>query len=183
MKSYHVDDQGYYGEFGGAYIPEMLQPNCEELRRHYLQIMEQPSFKEEFNQLLREYVGRPTPLYPARRLSERYGCKIYLKREGLCHTGAHKVNNTIGQILVAKRLGKYRVVADTGAGQPGVAPATVSAMTGMRSVANVGADAAARVAANVDGIDMPGAEAWPACSGSRTPKGTGSEATRDWPAG
>ncbi len=180
MKSYHVDSQGYYGEFGGAYIPEMLQPNCEELRRNYLQIMEQPSFKEEFDQLLRDYVGRPTPLYPAKRLSERYGCKIYLKREDLCHTGAHKVNNTIGQILVAKRLGKKRIIAETGAGQHGVATATVCALMGMECVVHMGEVDIARQAPNVARMNMLGAEVRPARSGSRTLKDATNEAIRDW---
>ncbi|KKN05318.1 hypothetical protein LCGC14_1088610, partial [marine sediment metagenome] len=128
--TYHANEKGYYGEFGGAFIPEMLYPNCEELRHNYIQIMEEPSFKEEFDQLLKDYVGRPTPLYFAKRLSEKYGTKIYLKREDLCHTGAHKVNNTIGQILMAKKLGKNRIIAETGAGQHGVATATVCALMG-----------------------------------------------------
>jgi tryptophan synthase beta chain len=122
--SFSVDEQGYYGYFGGAYIPEMLYPNVEELRQHYLSIIAEPSFEEEFRNLLRDYVGRPTPLYFAGRLSQKYNTNVYLKREDLCHTGAHKVNNTIGQILVAKRLGKKRIVAETGAGQHGVATAT-----------------------------------------------------------
>lgn len=120
--SYNADSRGYYGEFGGAFIPEMLYPNCEELRQNYVQVMQEDSFKKEFQQLLKDYVGRPTPLYFAERLSNKYDTKIYLKREDLCHTGAHKVNNTIGQILMAKRLGKNRIIAETGAGQHGVAP-------------------------------------------------------------
>ena len=119
--TYHVNEKGYYGDFGGAFIPEMLYANVEELRSQYLQIMQEKSFQEEFYQLLKDYVGRPTPLYFAQRLSETYGTKIYLKREDLCHTGAHKINNTIGQILMAKRLGKHRIIAETGAGQHGVA--------------------------------------------------------------
>lgn len=180
MKSYHVDRQGYYGEFGGAYIPEMLHPNCEELRLHYLEIMEQPSFKEEFHQLLRDYVGRPTPLYPAKRLSQRYGCTIYLKREDLCHTGAHKVNNTIGQILIAKRLGKKRIIAETGAGQHGVATATVCALMGMECVVYMGEVDIARQAPNVARMNMLGAAVRPARSGSRTLKDATNEAIRDW---
>ena len=125
--TYHADEKGYYGQFGGAFIPEMLYPNTEELRQNYLQIMEEPSFVKEFQALLKDYVGRPTPLYFANRLSNKYKTKIYLKREDLCHTGAHKVNNTIGQILMAKRLGKSRIIAETGAGQHGVATATVGA--------------------------------------------------------
>lgn len=127
METYHVDEKGYYGTFGGAYIPEMLYPNVEELRRNYLDIMNTASFKKEFDQLLRDYVGRPSPLYYAQRLSQKYKTKVYLKREDLNHTGAHKVNNTIGQILMAKRLGKTRIIAETGAGQHGVATATVCA--------------------------------------------------------
>ncbi|HEY1007535.1 MAG TPA: pyridoxal-phosphate dependent enzyme, partial [Sphingobacteriaceae bacterium] len=122
--SYHVNEKGYYGDFGGAYIPEMLYPNVEHLRRHYLEIMYDPEFQREFQQLLRDYVGRPSPLYLAERLSDRYGTTIYLKREDLNHTGAHKINNTIGQILLAQRLGKKRIIAETGAGQHGVATAT-----------------------------------------------------------
>ncbi|MFQ3341701.1 MAG: tryptophan synthase beta chain, partial [Flavobacteriaceae bacterium] len=128
---YNVDEKGYYGDFGGAFIPEMLHPNVEELRNSYLRITAEPKFKKEFNALLKDYVGRPTPLYFAKRLSERYNTRIYLKREDLCHTGAHKVNNTIGQILVAKRLGKNRIIAETGAGQHGVATATVCALMGI----------------------------------------------------
>ena len=133
-KTYHVDENGYYGSFGGAYIPEMLFPNTEELRTQYLEIMGSESFKKEFDYLLRDYVGRPTPLYFAERLSALYNTKIYLKREDLCHTGAHKVNNTIGQILMAKRLGKTRIIAETGAGQHGVATATVCALMGMECI-------------------------------------------------
>ena len=132
--SYFVDENGYYGKFGGAYIPEMLYPNVEELRKNYLKIMHSATFKKEFDELLKEYVGRPTPLYFAKRLSEKYKTKIYLKREDLCHTGAHKVNNTIGQILMAKRLGKNRIIAETGAGQHGVATATVCALMGLECI-------------------------------------------------
>ena len=136
--SYHVNEKGYYGDFGGAYIPEMLYPNVEELRQSYLEITAQADFKSEFDLLLRDYVGRPTPLYYAYRLSEKYNTKIYLKREDLCHTGAHKINNTIGQILVAKRLGKNRIIAETGAGQHGVATATVCALMGIQCVVYMG---------------------------------------------
>lgn len=136
--SYHVNEKGYYGDFGGAYIPEMLYPNVEELRQNYLEITAQADFKSEFDQLLRDYVGRPTPLYYASRLSEKYNTKIYLKREDLCHTGAHKINNTIGQILLAKRLGKNRIIAETGAGQHGVATATVCALMGIQCVVYMG---------------------------------------------
>jgi len=180
IKSYHADPTGHYGEFGGAYIPEMLYPNCEELRQNYLQIMEQDSFREEFDQLLRDYVGRPTPLYHAKRLSQAHGCKIYLKREDLCHTGAHKVNNTIGQILMAQRLGKHRIIAETGAGQHGVATATVCALMGMQCVVYMGAVDIARQAPNVARMKMLGAEVRPALSGSRTLKDATNEAIRDW---
>jgi len=180
MKSYHADQTGHYGEFGGAYIPEMLYPNCEELRQNYLHIMEQDSFREEFHQLLRDYVGRPTPLYHAKRLSDAFGCKIYLKREDLCHTGAHKVNNTIGQILMAQRLGKTRIIAETGAGQHGVATATVCALMGMQCVVYMGEVDIARQAPNVARMKMLGAEVRPALSGSRTLKDATNEAIRDW---
>ena len=138
MTTFNVDEKGYYGDFGGAYIPEMLYPNVENLRANYLRIMAEPSFKEEFDQLLKDYVGRPTPLYFAKRLSEKYNTKIYLKREDLNHTGAHKINNTIGQILMAKRLGKSRIIAETGAGQHGVATATVCALMGMECIVYMG---------------------------------------------
>ena len=133
-QSYQVNEKGYYGDFGGAYIPEMLYPNVEELRSQYLKIMDDADFKAEFKKLLKDYVGRPTPLYFAERLSKHYNTKIYLKREDLCHTGAHKVNNTIGQILMAKRLGKHRIIAETGAGQHGVATATVCALMGLECI-------------------------------------------------
>ncbi|MBK5280333.1 MAG: pyridoxal-phosphate dependent enzyme, partial [Bacteroidia bacterium] len=135
---YSVSEKGYYGKFGGAYIPEMLYPNVEELRENYLKIIAEPNFQKQFQQLLRDYVGRPTPLYFATRLSERYKTKIYLKREDLCHTGAHKINNTIGQILVAKQLGKQKIIAETGAGQHGVATATVCALMGMECIVYMG---------------------------------------------
>ncbi len=178
--SYFVDENGYYGQFGGAYIPEMLYPNVEELRQNYLKIMQEPSFQKEFNALLREYVGRPTPLYFAKRLSEKYNTKIYLKREDLCHTGAHKVNNTIGQILMAKRLGKNRVIAETGAGQHGVATATVCALMGIECIVYMGEIDIARQAPNVARMKMLGATVIPVLSGSRTLKDATNEAIRDW---
>lgn len=180
MKTYHVNEKGYYGEFGGAFIPEMLYPNTEELRQNYIRIMQEPSFQEEFHHLLRDYVGRPTPLYFAKRLSEKYNTKIYLKREDLCHTGAHKVNNTIGQILMAKKLGKHRIIAETGAGQHGVATATVCALMGMECVVYMGEIDIARQAPNVARMKMLGAEVRPALSGSRTLKDATNEAIRDW---
>lgn len=178
--SYHADELGYYGEFGGAFIPEMLFPNTEEIQLHYREIMEDPSFKREFRQLLRDYVGRPTPLYYAARLSEKYKTRIYLKREDLCHTGAHKVNNTVGQILLAKRLGKNRIIAETGAGQHGVATATVCALMGIPCVVYMGEVDIARQAPNVARMKMLGAEVRPALSGSRTLKDATNEAIRDW---
>lgn len=178
--NYNVDDKGYYGEFGGAFIPEMLYPNVENLRQQYLKIMAEPSFKEEFDQLLKDYVGRPSPLYFAKRLSQKYQTKIYLKREDLNHTGAHKVNNTIGQILMAKRLGKSRIIAETGAGQHGVATATVCALMGMECIVYMGEIDIARQAPNVARMKMLGAEVRPALSGSRTLKDATNEAIRDW---
>jgi len=178
--SYFVDENGYYGQFGGAYIPEMLYPNVEELRENYLKIMEEPSFQSAFNALLKDYVGRPTPLYYAKRLSEKYKTKIYLKREDLCHTGAHKVNNTIGQILMAKRLGKNRVIAETGAGQHGVATATVCALMGIECIVYMGEIDIARQAPNVARMKMLGAKVIPALSGSKTLKDATNEAIRDW---
>ena len=178
--SYFVDKNGYYGQFGGAYIPEMLYPNVEKLRENYLKIMDEPSFRKEFNSLLKSYVGRPTPLYFAKRLSEKYQTKIYLKREDLCHTGAHKVNNTIGQILMAKRLGKNRIIAETGAGQHGVATATVCALMGLECIVYMGEIDIARQAPNVARMKMLGATVVPALSGSRTLKDATNEAIRDW---
>ncbi len=180
MKNYNVDDKGYYGEFGGAYIPEMLYPNVEELRQNYLKIMAEPDFQKEFNQLLKDYVGRPSPLYYAKRLSKKYNTKIYLKREDLNHTGAHKINNTIGQILMAKRLGKHRIIAETGAGQHGVATATVCALMGMECIVYMGEIDIARQAPNVARMKMLGAKVVPALSGSRTLKDATNEAIRDW---
>lgn len=178
--SYHVNEKGYYGQFGGAFIPEMLYPNIEELRQKYLSIMAEPDFKAEFDQLLKDYVGRPTPLYFAKRFSEKYNTKIYFKREDLCHTGAHKVNNTIGQILMAKRLGKSRIIAETGAGQHGVATATVCALAGIQCIVYMGEIDIARQAPNVARMKMLGAEVRPATSGSRTLKDATNEAIRDW---
>lgn len=177
---YNVDDNGYYGDFGGAYIPEMLYPNVEELRQHYKSITARTEFQKEFNDLLRDYVGRPTPLYFASRLSKRYNAKIYLKREDLCHTGAHKVNNTIGQILLAKKLGKNRIIAETGAGQHGVATATVCALMGIECVVYMGALDIQRQAPNVARMKMLGAEVRAAQSGSKTLKDATNEAIRDW---
>lgn len=178
--SYNINEKGYYGEFGGAYIPEMLYPNIEELRETYLKITAEPSFQNEFHQLLKDYVGRPSPLYFAQRLSEKYNTKIYLKREDLNHTGAHKVNNTIGQILLAKRLGKTRIIAETGAGQHGVATATVCALMGIECVVYMGEIDIARQAPNVARMKMLGAKVVPALSGSRTLKDATNEAMRDW---
>tara|TARA_R100000935_G_scaffold1847_4_gene5626 strand:+ start:19323 stop:20519 length:1197 start_codon:yes stop_codon:yes gene_type:complete len=177
---YNVNENGYYGDFGGAYIPEMLYPNVEELRQNYLKVMAEASFQEEFQELLKEYVGRPTPLYFAKRLSAKYNTKIYLKREDLCHTGAHKVNNTIGQILMAKRLGKNRIIAETGAGQHGVATATVCALMGLECIVYMGEIDIKRQAPNVARMKMLGATVVPATSGSKTLKDATNEAIRDW---
>jgi len=178
--NYNVDEKGYYGDFGGAFIPEMLYPNVEELRQNYLSITSDPTFKKEFDELLKVYVGRPTPLYFAKRLSEKYKTKIYLKREDLCHTGAHKVNNTIGQILLAKRLRKKRIIAETGAGQHGVATATVCALMGIECIVYMGELDIKRQAPNVARMKMLGAEVRPAQSGSKTLKDATNEAIRDW---
>jgi len=175
-----IDERGYYGEFGGAYIPEMLYPNIEELRQQYVKITEEPGFQREFRSLLKDYVGRPSPLYLAERLSAHYGVTIYLKREDLNHTGAHKINNTVGQILLAKRLGKKRIIAETGAGQHGVATATVCALMGIQCVVYMGAVDIERQAPNVSRMKMLGAEVRPANSGSRTLKDATNEAIRDW---
>ena len=177
---YQVDEKGFYGDFGGAYIPEMLYPNIEELRQNYIQISESDSFQKEFQSLLTDYVGRPTPLYFAERLSEKYNTKIYLKREDLCHTGAHKVNNTVGQILMAKRLGKNRIIAETGAGQHGVATATVCALMGIECVIYMGSLDIQRQAPNVARMKMLGAKVKAAQSGSKTLKDATNEAIRDW---
>ena len=177
---FNVNEKGYYGDFGGAFIPEMLYPNVEELRLNYLQIMQEPSFQKEFHDLLRDYVGRPTPLFKANRLSEKYQTNIYLKREDLCHTGAHKVNNTIGQILMAKRLGKNKIVAETGAGQHGVATATVCALMGLECIVYMGAIDIERQAPNVARMRMLGATVVAAQSGSKTLKDATNEAMRHW---
>ncbi|RXG12949.1 tryptophan synthase beta chain [Leeuwenhoekiella aestuarii] len=178
--NYNVNEKGYYGDFGGAYIPEMLYPNVEELRQNYIKVMQEPDFQKEFKELLKEYVGRPTPLYYAKRFSEKYGTKVYLKREDLCHTGAHKVNNTIGQILMAKRLGKNRIIAETGAGQHGVATATVCALMGLECIVYMGAIDIKRQAPNVARMKMLGATVVSAESGSKTLKDATNEAIRDW---
>jgi tryptophan synthase beta chain len=178
--SYSVDSNGFYGEFGGAFIPEMLHHNVETLRQQYLKIMKSKDFQKEFKSLLADFVGRPTPLYLAENLSKRYGCTVFLKREDLCHTGAHKVNNTIGQILVAKRLGKTRVIAETGAGQHGVATATVCALMGIECIVFMGSVDIKRQAPNVARMRMLGATVVPATSGSQTLKDATNEAIREW---
>lgn len=174
------DARGYYGQFGGAYIPEMLHRNVEELRSRYLEIIYEPSFQEEFQLLLKDYAGRPTPLYFAGRLSDQFKTNIYLKREDLCHTGAHKINNTIGQILLAQRLNKKRIIAETGAGQHGVATATVCALKGIECIVYMGEKDIERQAPNVARMKMLGATVIPALSGSRTLKDATNEAIRDW---
>jgi tryptophan synthase beta chain len=174
------DSHGYYGEFGGAYIPEMLQQNVAELKEQYLKIMADPTFIQEFDALLADYVGRPTPLFKAERLSKEFNTNIYLKREDLCHTGAHKINNTIGQILLAQRLGKTRIIAETGAGQHGVATATVCALKGMECIVYMGEKDIERQAPNVARMQMLGAKVIPATSGSKTLKDATNEAIRDW---
>src|SRR3981081_4261324 len=181
VKTYqHPSEQGYYGDFGGAFIPEMLYGNIDELRSRYLQIMMDPSFRRDFELLLKDYAGRPTPLYFADRLSEKFRTRIYLKREDLCHTGAHKINNTIGQILLALRLGKRRVLAETGAGQGGVATATVCALKGVECIVYMGEKDIERQAPNVARMKMLGAKVIPATSGSKTLKDATNEAIRDW---
>lgn len=178
--SYFVNEKGYYGDFGGAYIPEMLYPNVEELRQNYLQIINEESFQAEFKALLKDYVGRPSPLYLAKRLSQKYNANIFLKREDLNHTGAHKINNTVGQILLAERLGKKRIIAETGAGQHGVATATVCALRGLECVIYMGEIDIVRQAPNVARMKMLGATVVPATSGSKTLKDATNEAMRDW---
>lgn len=179
-KTFQVDENGYYGPFGGAFIPEILHKCVEELRENYLPIMESESFQKEFNLQLNDYAGRPSPLYFAPRLSERYGCKIYLKREDLNHTGAHKINNTIGQILIAQRMGKSRIIAETGAGQHGVATATVCAMKNMECIVYMGKTDVERQYTNVQKMRMLGAEVRPVTSGNMTLKDATNEAIRDW---
>lgn len=178
--NYEVDQFGFYGKYGGAFIPEMLHHNVSELAENYLRILADDGFKTEFDELLRNYVGRPTPLYFAINLSEKYGAGIYLKREDLNHTGAHKINNTIGQILIAKRLGKTRIIAETGAGQHGVATATVCALMGFQCVVYMGEVDIRRQAPNVARMKMLGAEVRPATCGSKTLKDATNEAIRDW---
>jgi tryptophan synthase beta chain len=173
-------EEGYYGQYGGAYIPEMLYSNVETLKTQYLQIMDDPAFKAEVAALLKDYVGRPTPLFYAERLSAEIGAKIYLKREDLCHTGAHKINNTVGQIILAQRLGKKKIIAETGAGQHGVATATVCALKGMECVVYMGEKDIERQAPNVARMKMLGATVVPAKSGSKTLKDATNEAIRAW---
>ena len=175
-----VDEKGFYGNFGGAYIPEMLYPNVEELRENWEAIVASPTYQEEFQSLLKDFVGRPTPLYLAARLSESFGAKIYLKREDLCHTGAHKVNNTVGQIILAKKLGKKRIIAETGAGQHGVATATVCALMGMDCTIYMGELDIKRQRPNVERMRILGAKVVPAVSGSKTLKDATNEAMRAW---
>jgi len=180
MSEFQVDENGYYGQFGGAYIPELLYPNVKELEDSYLDIINSDAFQKEYLYLLKQYVGRPTPLYRSPNLSDKYGAHIYLKREDLCHTGAHKINNTIGQILIAKHLGKKRIIAETGAGQHGVATATVCALMNLECVVFMGEVDIKRQAPNVARIKMLGAEVVAATSGSRTLKDATNEAIRDW---
>jgi tryptophan synthase beta chain len=178
--SYNPDVNGYYGEFGGAFIPEMLVPNIAELKDNYLRIIESEGFRNEFHELLRDYSGRPTPLYFAKRLSEKYHANVYLKREDLNHTGAHKINNTIGQVLLAEKLGKKRIIAETGAGQHGVATATVCALKGLECIVYMGALDIQRQAPNVTKMKMLGATVVPVESGNKTLKDATNEAMRDW---
>ncbi len=177
---WEVDENGYYGQFGGAYVPEMLHNNVESLKENYLRIINEDGFQKELNSLLKDYAGRPTPLYPAQRLSDKYGVQIFLKREDLCHTGAHKINNTIGQILLAEKLGKKRIIAETGAGQHGVATATVCALKGLECIVYMGEKDIERQAPNVARMKMLGAKVIPALSGSKTLKDATNEAIRDW---
>lgn len=179
-RSYSIDERGFYGNFGGAYIPEMLYPNVKELQDNYLNIINEAAFREELTLLLKDYVGRPSPLYYASNLSRHYGAHIYLKREDLNHTGSHKINNTLGQILLARRLGKKRIIAETGAGQHGVATATVCALMQMECVVYMGEVDMARQKPNVERMKMLGATVVPAKSGSRTLKDATNEAIRDW---
>ena len=179
-KTFLADENGYYGEFGGAFIPEMLRHNVESLRAVYFEIIESAEFRKEFNMLLADYAGRPSPLFFARRLSEKYGTKVYLKREDLNHTGSHKINNTIGQILLAKKMGKSRIIAETGAGQHGVATATVCALMGLECVVYMGETDIARQEPNVKRMEMLGAKVVPARCGNKTLKDATNEALRDW---
>ncbi|MDR0768639.1 MAG: tryptophan synthase subunit beta [Dysgonamonadaceae bacterium] len=179
-KQFNINKNGYYGEFGGAYIPEILHSSVENLKNVYLQIVEDSRFQEEFHALLRDYAGRPSPLFFANRLSRKYGCRIYLKREDLNHTGAHKINNTIGQILLARRMNKTRIIAETGAGQHGVATATVCALTDMECVVYMGKIDMERQKLNVRKMEMLGAKVFPVTSGNMTLKDATNEAIRDW---
>lgn len=179
-KSMHPDSDGFYGEFGGAYIPEMLLPNVEELKSRYIEILDDPGFKKEFQDLLQDYAGRETPLYEAKRLSAKYSTRIFLKREDLLHTGAHKLNNTIGQVLMAEKLGKKRIIAETGAGQHGVATATVCALKGLECIVYMGALDVERQAPNVFKMKMLGAKVVEVHSGNKTLKDATNEAIRDW---
>ena len=178
--NYQPDQDGYYGEYGGSYVPEILYKTVENLKEAYLPIIESEEFKQEFHLLLRDYVGRPSPLYYARRMSERYGCQLYLKREDLNHTGAHKINNSLGQILIAKKMGKTRIIAETGAGQHGVATATACALMDMPCTVYMGATDVERQRPNVERMKMLGAEVRPVHSGNKTLKDATNEAIRDW---
>ncbi|MCD8235350.1 MAG: tryptophan synthase subunit beta [Prevotellaceae bacterium] len=180
MMSFQVDSNGFYGEYGGAYIPEILYKTVENLKNAYLPIIESEEFKKEYHLLLKDYVGRPSPLYFAKRMSEKYGCQLYLKREDLNHTGAHKINNALGQILVAKKMGKKRIIAETGAGQHGVATATACALMNMPCVVYMGATDVERQHVNVERMKMLGAEVHPVTSGNMTLKDATNEAIRDW---
>lgn len=180
MKSYKVNEEGFYGEFGGAYVPEILYHTVETLKEAYLPIIESENFKKEYHQLLKDYVGRPSPLYFARRMSEKYGCRLYLKREDLNHTGAHKINNALGQILLARKMGKTRIIAETGAGQHGVATATACALMNMPCRVYMGATDIKRQHINVERMKMLGAEVFPVESGNKTLKDATNEAIRDW---
>jgi len=180
MNYRNPDEHGYYGEFGGAFIPEMLYPNVEELQKNYLEIIESEEFQKEYQDLLTNYVGRATPLYFAKNLSQKYNTQVYLKREDLNHTGAHKINNALGQVLLAKRLGKTRIIAETGAGQHGVATATACALLGLECIVYMGEIDIQRQAPNVARMKMLGAEVIPATSGSKTLKDAVNEALRDW---
>ena len=177
---YSIDSKGFYGEFGGAYVPEILYKCVTDLQQAYLPIIESDSFQQEYRALLRDYVGRPSPLYEARRMSEKYGCRLFLKREDLNHTGAHKINNTIGQILMARKMGKTRIIAEAGAGQHGVATATVCALMGMRCEVFMGKTDVERQKTNVERMKMLGAEVHPVTTGNMTLSDACSEAIRDW---
>lgn len=180
METYTISEDGFYGRYGGAYVPEILYGTVQELRRRYLDILQSEDFQQELGTLLHDYVGRPSPLYRARRLGERYGCRLYLKREDLNHTGAHKINNALGQVLMARRMGKKRIIAETGAGQHGVATATACALWGMPCRVYMGALDVERQRPNVERMRMLGAEVWPVQSGNQTLKDATNEAIRDW---